>query len=80
MQLKTRRAGRLARRGRFSGSERPLDGGRSGSLALLDDQLGRFAARGVVSSSEVVDLLLDLRSAIVFDVTFTALCVYMEDQ
>ena len=80
MQLKTRRTRPLDRRGMLSGSERPLDEMQSGPLAFLDDLLGRFAARSVVSSSEVVDLLLDLRSAIVFDVAFRALRVEMEDQ
>jgi hypothetical protein len=80
MKLKTRRARRLGRRGVLSGSERPVDETQSGPLAVLDDAIGRFAARGVVSSSEVVDVLLDVRSAIVFDVAFTTLRVEMEDQ
>jgi hypothetical protein len=80
MQLKTRRPRRLDQRRMLSGSERPVDEMQSRPLTLLDDLLGRFAARRVVSSSEVVDLLLDLRSAIVFDVAFTSLRVEMEDQ
>jgi hypothetical protein len=80
MQLKTRRTRRLDRRWMLSGSDRPLNERQSGSLTLLDDLLGRFAARRVVSSSEVVDLLLDVRSAIVCDATFTALRLGMEDQ
>jgi hypothetical protein len=80
MKLKTRRTGRLDRRGMFSGMEGPLDEVQLGPLALLDDLLGRFAVRRVVSSSEVVDVLLDVRSAIVFDVAFTTLRVEMEDQ
>jgi hypothetical protein len=80
MQIKTRRTRRLDRRRMLSGSERPVDKVQSGPLALLDDAIERFAARGVVSSSEVDDVLLEVRSAIVFDVTFTALGVEMEDQ
>jgi hypothetical protein len=80
MQLKTRRVRRPDRRGMLSGSERQLDEVQSGPLPLLDEAIERFAARGVISSREVVDLLLEVRSAIVFDVAFTAVRVEMEDQ
>lgn len=78
MKLKTRRMRRLDRRG-LSGPERPSDEIQPGSLALLDDLLGRLATRGVVSSREVVDLLLDVRSAIASDAAFTAFRVDREE-
>jgi hypothetical protein len=80
MQIKTRRVRRADRRGELGESEHLLDGVQSGPLALLDEAIERFAARGVISSREVVDLLLEVRSAIVFDVAFTAVRVEMEDQ
>jgi hypothetical protein len=40
---------------------------RSGALRSIDRALREFDGRRLVSSAEVVDLLLDLRSAIVLD-------------
>ncbi len=47
----------------------PLDGGDapSGALPMIDRALGEFAGRRLVSSADVVDLLLDVRSAISLD-------------
>jgi hypothetical protein len=80
MQVKTRRARWRRWRGVLNDSERPVEGVQSGASPLLDEAIGRFAARGVVSPSEVVDLLLDVRSAIAFDAAFTALRVEMDDR
>ncbi|MCU1429868.1 MAG: hypothetical protein JWL83_3868 [Actinomycetia bacterium] len=40
---------------------------RPGIVTLIDEALERFAARERVSAGEVVDFLLDLRSAVVSD-------------
>jgi len=45
----------------------------AGIVTLIDEALERFAARDIVSSSEVVDILLDLRSAAVSDAELAAL-------
>jgi hypothetical protein len=45
----------------------------AGIVTLIDEALERFAARDLVSSSEVVDLLLDMRSAAVSDAELAAL-------
>ena len=45
----------------------------SGQLQIIDRALCEFAGRRLVSSVEVVDLLLDVRSAIVLDATSAAL-------
>ena len=45
----------------------------AGLVTLIDDALERFAVRDLVSSGEVVDFLLDLRSAVVSDAALAAL-------
>ena len=45
----------------------------AGIVTLIDEALERFAARDLVSSSEVMDLLLDMRSAAVSDAELAAL-------
>jgi len=42
-------------------------------VTLIDEALERFAARDLVSSTEVVDLLLDMRTAAVSDAELAAL-------
>jgi len=36
-------------------------------VSMIDESLGRFAARDLVAGHEIVDLLLDLRIAILDD-------------
>jgi len=45
----------------------------AGIVTLIDEALERFAGRDLVSSTEVVDLLLDMRSAAVSDADLAAL-------
>jgi len=45
----------------------------AGIVTLIDEALKRFAGRDLVSSSEVVDLLLDMRSAAISDAAIAAL-------
>ena len=45
----------------------------AGLVTLIDEALERFAGRDLVSSTEVVDLLLDMRSAAVSDAELAAL-------
>jgi len=45
----------------------------AGIVTLIDEALERFAARDLVTASEVVDYLLDLRSAVVSDAALAAL-------
>jgi hypothetical protein len=45
----------------------------AGILTIVDDALERFASRDLVAASEVVDFLLDLRSAVVSDAALAAL-------
>jgi hypothetical protein len=45
----------------------------AGVVTIIDEALERFAGRDLVASSEVVDLLLDLRSAVVSDAAIAAL-------
>jgi hypothetical protein len=51
----------------------PLDELQSRQLRVIDEALRRFVPRRLVSSSEAVDLLLDVRSALVFDSALAAL-------
>jgi hypothetical protein len=46
---------------------------RNSAVPLVDEALVRFVNRRLVSGTEVVDVLLDLRSALVFDDSFAAL-------
>jgi len=45
----------------------------AGIVTLIDEALKRFAGRDLVSSNEVVDLLLDMRSAAISDAAIAAL-------
>lgn len=45
----------------------------TGLVALVDEALERFASRDLVAASEVVDFLLDFRSAVVADADLEAL-------
>ena len=44
-----------------------------GILSIVDEALERFASRDLVSATEVVDFLLDLRTAVVSDAALAAL-------
>lgn len=44
----------------------------SSALRVMDGALCEFAGRGLASSAEVVNLLLDLRSAVLLDAAFGA--------
>jgi hypothetical protein len=54
-------------------SSRRTDVDQAGICTIIDEALERFAARDLVGSSEVVDFLLDLRSAVVSDAALAAL-------
>ena len=45
----------------------------AGIVTIIDEALERFASRDMVGSTEVVDFLLDLRSAVVSDAAIAAL-------
>jgi len=45
----------------------------AGIVTIIDEALERFSARDLVAASEVVDFLLDLRSAVVSDAALAAL-------
>lgn len=45
----------------------------TGVITLIDEALERFAARDLVTGAEVMDFLLDLRSAVVADEEIEAL-------
>jgi hypothetical protein len=45
----------------------------AGLVTLIDEALERFAARDLVSTGEIVDFLLDLRTAVVSDAAIAAL-------
>jgi hypothetical protein len=45
----------------------------AGIVTIIDEALERFAARDLIAASEVVDFLLDLRSAVVSDAALAAL-------
>ena len=46
---------------------------RTGIVGLIDEAIERFATREMVTGSEIVDFLLDLRSAAVSDAEIEAL-------
>jgi hypothetical protein len=65
---RTMRAKPFRARERPRRDDPPLDGdASSGALRILDRALRDFAGRRLVPSAEVIDLLLDLRSAIMLD-------------
>jgi hypothetical protein len=45
----------------------------AGIVTIIDEALERFSARDLIASSEIVDFLLDLRSAVVSDAALAAL-------
>ena len=45
----------------------------AGIVTIIDEALERFASRDLIGASEVVDFLLDLRSAVVSDAALAAL-------
>lgn len=45
----------------------------AGIVTIIDEALERFAARDLIAASEMVDFLLDLRSAVVSDAALAAL-------
>jgi hypothetical protein len=45
----------------------------AGIVSIVDEALERFASRDLVAASEIVDFLLDLRSAVVSDAALAAL-------
>jgi hypothetical protein len=45
----------------------------AGLVTLVDEALERFAGRDLISSGEIVDFLLDLRTAVVSDAALAAL-------
>jgi hypothetical protein len=45
----------------------------SGLVHLIDEALERFSSRDLVAASEIVDFLLDFRSAVVSDEAIAAL-------
>ena len=52
---------------------RRTDVDQAGIVTIIDEALERFASRDLIGSSEVVDFLLDLRSAVVSDAALAAL-------
>ncbi len=46
---------------------------RTGIVGLIDEAIERFATREMVTGSEIVDFLLDLRTAAVSDAEIEAL-------
>jgi hypothetical protein len=45
----------------------------AGIVTIIDEALERFAVRDLIAASEMVDFLLDLRSAVVSDAALAAL-------
>jgi hypothetical protein len=45
----------------------------AGLVTIIDEALERFAGRDLVASGEVMDFLLDLRTAVVSDAAIAAL-------
>ena len=45
----------------------------AGIVNIIDEALERFSSRDLIAASEVVDFLLDLRSAVVSDAALAAL-------
>ena len=45
----------------------------AGLVTMIDEALERFAGRDLIASSEVVDFLLDFRTAVVSDAALAAL-------
>jgi hypothetical protein len=45
----------------------------AGVVNVIDEALERFSSRDLIAASEIVDFLLDLRSAVVSDAALAAL-------
>jgi hypothetical protein len=45
----------------------------AGIVSVVDEALERFSSRDLIAASEIVDFLLDLRSALVSDAALAAL-------
>jgi len=45
----------------------------AGIVNVIDEALERFSSRDLIAASEIVDFLLDLRSAVVSDAALAAL-------
>ncbi len=45
----------------------------AGIVSIIDEALERYASRDLIAGSEIVDFLLDLRSAVVSDEALAAL-------
>lgn len=45
----------------------------AGLVNVIDEALERFSGRDLISASEIVDFLLDLRTAVVSDAALAAL-------
>ena len=45
----------------------------AGVVNIIDEALERFSSRDLIAASEVMDFLLDLRSAVVSDAALAAL-------
>jgi hypothetical protein len=45
----------------------------AGIVNVIDEALERFSGRDLIAASEIVDFLLDLRSAVVSDAALAAL-------
>jgi hypothetical protein len=45
----------------------------AGVVNVIDEALERFSSRDLIAASEVIDFLLDLRSAVVSDAALAAL-------
>jgi hypothetical protein len=52
---------------------RRIDVDQAGIVTIIDEALERFASRDLIGSSEVVDFLLDLRTAVISDAALAAL-------
>jgi hypothetical protein len=45
----------------------------AGIVSIVDEALERFSSRDLIAASEIIDFLLDLRSALVSDAALAAL-------
>lgn len=45
----------------------------AGIVSIVDEALERFSSRDLIAASEIVDFMLDLRSAVVSDAALAAL-------
>ncbi len=78
MRPRTRRTHELPQPVAFVRDDAAVDILESGPLPLIDEGLRQYASRGLVSSAEILDLLLELRSVIAFDAAFATLLDRLE--